>query len=306
MHSLRVLEDLPSGYFVEESPRGILALHTGVARALHDAGYGPEQDGEVVQSELSGRRPLHEFRVADEAFVVRRFSHGGLLRWLTGVRFLDAQRPFRELILSESLRRAGIRTPRVVAARARAARGFGWLLEVVSRRLEGTIDLGHVLGRARRGEVDRSAQRRLLRELGLLVARLHKHGCLHADLTPNNMLVNLSALEGDAPELWVLDLDGSTMHDSLTDAQRRKNLRRMFRFVERRERRYGKALTLTDYARFFRGYDESGRCWKADWRAVAAMHSRRSLLHSLGWVFERSFAPRTDPRDLEPEPASRA
>lgn len=306
MPSLRVLEELPSGYFVEESPRGILALHTGVARALHAAGYGPEQDGEVVQSELSGRRPLHEFRVDDDAFIVRRFSHGGLLRWLTGVRFIDAERPFRELILSERLRRAGIRTPRVVAARARMARGYGWLLEVVSRRLEGTIDLGHVLGRARRGEVDRAAQRRLLRELGQLISRLHKHGCLHADLTPNNLLVNLSALQGEAPELWVLDLDGSTMHDALTDAQRRKNLRRMYRFVERRERRYGKALTRTDFVRFFRGYDPEGRRWKADWRAVAAMHSRRSVMHSLGWLFERSFAPRTDPRDMEPEPASRA
>lgn len=305
MHSLRVLEELPSGYFVEESPRGILALHTGVARALHDAGYGPEQDGEVVQSELSGRRPLHEFRVGEDAFVVRRFSHGGLLRWLTGVRFLDAARPFRELILSEALRRTGIRTPRVIAARARSARGYGWLLEVVSRRLEGTIDLGHVLGRARRGEVDRDASRRLLLELGRLVSQLHKHGCLHADLTPNNLLVNTSALDGEAPELWVLDLDGSTMHDSLTDAQRRKNLRRMYRFVERRERRYGKALTRTDYVRFFRGYDSDGRRWKTDWRAVESMHSRRSILHSIGWLFERSFAPRTDPRDLDPQTAAR-
>ncbi|MCA8981443.1 MAG: hypothetical protein H6831_15820 [Planctomycetes bacterium] len=305
MHSLRVLEELPSGYFVEESPRGILALHTGVARALHTAGYGPEQDGEVVQSELSGRRPLYEFRVGEDAFVVRRFSHGGLLRWLTGVRFLDAERPFRELILSESLRRAGIRTPRVVAARAKMASGFGWLLEVVSRRLEDTVDLGHVLGRARRGEVDRAPKRRLLLEVGRLVSRLHKQGCLHSDLTPNNLLVDSAALHGGEPELWVLDLDGSTLHDALTDAQRRKNLRRLYRFVERRERRYGSALTRTDFARFFRGYDPEGRRWKADWRSVATMHSRRSVFHALGWLFERSFAPRTDPRDLDSGAVSR-
>lgn len=304
MHSLRVLEELPSGYFVEESPGGILALHASVARALHEAGYGPEQDGEAVQSELSGRRPLHEFRVGDEAFVVRRFSHGGLLRWLTGVRFLDPERPFRELILSDALRRAGIPTPRVVAARARAARPYGWRLEVTSRRLEGTVDLGHVLGAARRGEVPRDALRALARATGKLVAQLHKHGCLHADLTPNNMLVERASLAGGAPAPWILDLDGSTLHDALTDAQRRKNLRRLFRFVARREERYGAALTRTDYARFFRGYDPSGRRWKDDWRAVASQHARRSLAHRLGWLFERTFAPRTDPRDADPEGAA--
>jgi len=306
MQSLRVLEELPSGYFVEESPRGILALHSSVARSLHEAGYGPEREGDVIQSELSGRRPLHEFRLGDDTFVVRRFSHGGLLRWLTGVRFLEPDRPFRELILSESLRKAGIRTPRVVAARARMASGYGWLLEVVSCRLEGTIDLGHVLGRARRGEVELGAWRSLLRETGQLISRLHKHGCLHADLTPNNLLVNEQALTGEIPELWVLDLDGSGILDTLTDAQRRKNLRRMFRFVARRDRRFGKTISLSDYARFFRGYDPEGRRWKEDWRAVSASHSRRSPFHALGWLFERIFSSKTDPRDASPpQPASR-
>ena len=91
---------------------GVLALHTDVARELHAAGYGPEHDGDLRQSDLEGRRPLYFLGGAEANLVLRRFSHGGLLRWLTGARYLDPERPFRELMLVDSLLRAGVRTPR--------------------------------------------------------------------------------------------------------------------------------------------------------------------------------------------------
>ena len=147
--TLPILEELPSGYFVDESPGGILALHAEVARDLHESGYGPENDGNLCRSELSGRRSLFELMAGGERFLVRRFSHGGLMRWITGERFLDPERPFRELILSSSLRKAGILTPQVIAARARPALGGGWYLDLVSRRIEDALDLGYVLGLAR-------------------------------------------------------------------------------------------------------------------------------------------------------------
>jgi len=299
MATLPILAELPCGFFLEESPRGVLALHADVARELHERGFGPERDGELVKSELAGRRPLYDL---GGGLLLRRFSHGGLTRWLTGVRYLDPERPFRELILSHSLRSAGIRTPQIVAARARLARGVGWHLDVVARRVPDSVDLGYVLGMARRGELERSALRSIARAAGELVRQLHRHGCMHADLTPSNILVGRDTLrEGAAAELWVIDLDRSTLVGELGHGRRLLNLRRLYRFVRRRDREHGRALSSTDYARFFRGYDPDRGHWKADWRLISAAHSRSRLLHSLGWFFESAFGRAPDPRDAAAE-----
>ena len=298
MHvSLPILEHLPSGYFIDESPGGILALHVDVARAIHETGYGPEQDGALSTSELSGRRPLHALKVEGERFVVRRFSHGGLMRWLTGARYADAERPFRELILSASLRQAGIQTPQVVGARARKAPGGGWYLDLLTRRVEGAVDLGFLLGEARRGELDVRAWRSLLTATGRLVRRLHRHGCLHADLTPTNLLLE-GELGGEAPpSLWVIDLDGSALFEDLSRAERLGNLRRLYRYVARRDAKLGSSLSRSDYMRFLRGYEKDRVLRRETWRAIASAHRRSGPMHAIGWLFEAWFGRRSDPRD---------
>ncbi len=271
------------------------AVRASAERALAGVGYGPRSDGALAASANVGRKPLYELVHAGEHFLVRRFSHGGLLRWITGRRFLDPSRPFRELLLAERLRALGIRTPEIVAARAVRAT-LGWELDLVTRRVPDAIDLGHVLGAARTGATPRSTVRRLAAALGVLVGRLHAAGFVHADLTPNNVLVNRAALSGADPELWILDLDRSRFVDALDDATRRDNLRRLLRFVERRER-HGPLLGRTDYARFFLGYDRGGLGWKDDWRAIRARHSDLALWHRAGWWLEEKLAPRADPRE---------
>lgn len=295
--SLPILDQLPSGFFIDEGPRGILALHVDVARAIHETGYGPETDGDLKSSELSGRKPLHALHVEGERFVVRRFSHGGLARWLTGARYSDPERPFRELVLSSSLRRAGIQTPQVVGARARKAPGGGWYLDLITRRVENAVDLGFLLGAARTGEFDEMELRRLLVATGGLVSRLHRHGCLHADLTPTNILFERREDEQQAPSLWVIDLDGSAMYEKLSRADRLGNLRRLYRYVARRDERLGKSLSRADFMRFLVGYEKDRAVRRETWRAISSAHRRRSFVHSVGWLFETWFGRNDDPRD---------
>jgi hypothetical protein len=125
--------------------------------------------------------------------------------------------------------------------------------------------------------------------LGILVRKLHACGFLHADLTPNNVLVNQSALEDADPNLVLLDLDRARIVASPSAPQRRDNLRRHYRFVARREERAGRALSRSDYARFFEGYDPGGTQWKSDWRAIEGAHARASLAHKIGWALESSL-----------------
>lgn len=295
MTRVGLLAKLPDGYFVEEAPRGVLAVHADVARELHEAGYGPESDGALRGADVAGRRPLLELVLGERRYLVRRFQHGGLLRAVTGRRFLDADRPFRELVLSDSLLRLGISTPRVVAARARSV-GVGWELEVMTPRVEDAVDLGEALGRVRRGEVPVSARRRVLEALGDLVRRMHLHGLLHADLQPNNVLVHEADLTDQAsgpPQLVLLDLDRSGFGE-VGDAERRAQLERLYRHVARVEARHGACLSRADYLRFLRGYDPEGSRWKDDWRAVRARHQLGRGLHGVGHLLERVLA---GPRD---------
>jgi tRNA A-37 threonylcarbamoyl transferase component Bud32 len=296
MRTLPVLSELSDDFSACEEPGAVLVQRKDCAAALARVGFGLRSNGALRQSELVGRRPLFELSAGDETFVVRRFSHGGLMRWLTGSRFLDPQRPFRELLLSEALLAAGIATPQVVAARALRSRPFGWRLELMTRRLPDTIDLGFVHALIQRGELSRSDRVRLLEATGALIRSLHELGFRHADLCPNNILVSRAAIQGGPLELWILDLDRSEFVPELDDTGRRDNLRRLYRHVARREDMRGSSLTRADFARFLRGYDPDRRGWKADWRAIAARHSSGTLSHRLGWWLEQLFGSGHDPR----------
>jgi tRNA A-37 threonylcarbamoyl transferase component Bud32 len=285
--SLPILDDLPAGYFSEESPGGVLVMHADVARGFHGLGFGPESDGTLAPSDVSGRSPLGQLEVDGQRFLVRRFRHGGMFRWLTGARYLDAERPFRELIVANSVARSGVRTPQVVAARAVIAGPGLWNLDVVTRRIDQAIDYGEVLERIRAGEVEDGPRARLFEAAGALVRQLHEIGFVHADLQPRNLLVRTDALEGAKPEPWIIDLEGSSFRARLEDGERRANLRRLYRALRRRESRGEPFLRPRDVARFGRGYDPSGERRRADWRAVRAGHARAQLWHRAGWALER-------------------
>lgn len=288
---------LPERYVVERSGASLCALHRDAHAALRAAGYGADSAQVYAASRLSGRRPLYEIATPSGVFLLRRFSHGGLLRFLTQARFADPMRPFRELCISAALREAGFHTPEVVAARARALTGGGFALEIVTRRVEHARDLGFVLAAARRGEIDARARRRLCAEVGALVRRLHDAGFLHADLMPNNLLVEEAELARSPPRVWILDLDRTRRVAVAAPAERHANLERFVRFVVRREDQFGRALARTDLARFFRGYEPDRRLWKDTARAVLALVRRRSGLHRAGGWLEASFAKRRDPRE---------
>lgn len=299
---LRAVEEsleLPPGdaFVALRGRRGLMVCRASLQGALEQAGFGP--DGRRGEERLpdaaeAGREPLGRLQLGDVAALVRRFTHGGLLRAVTGTRFRDPGRPFEELRLSERLRDLGIPTPRVLAARAVRARGFGYELALVTERLEGTRDIGHLIGDVRRGEAPVGALRRAVRDAGALVGRLHDVGFLHADLQPANLLVHRAPRTRGA---IALDLDGSAFHEAPLAADLRLgNLARLWRHVKRREREHGAVLSPADLALFLVGYGTPAREIPDLMTRIDGRSERGGLAHRVGWWAERLLGRGVDQR----------
>jgi hypothetical protein len=278
------LSALPPGYRLTSSARGRIAVADWAAADLAQAGFTLESDGDLRTSDVVGRRALSE--TPSGAILVRAFTHGGLLRFLTGRRFHDPDRPFVELALSHWLAARGVDSPPVAAARARRAPGFGHELALATRRIAGARDLESQIVLVRHGRAARAGLRGALRAFGALVARLHAIGFVHADLTPKNVLVE--ARPDAPPGLWLIDLDRSRVVPHLSEDARLANLGRLWRFVERRERRDGRALTAADVARFLAKYEPQRARRRELWRAVAREHARANAWHRIGWALDRA------------------
>ncbi len=271
---------LPSHFELQRGERGVLAVRRDAALELECAGFSLEGDGRGRSAGLAGRHPVVLLGPPERELVLRRFTHGGLLRLLTGARFADPRRPFVELELSERLRTSGVLTPEVVAARARRARLAGWELALVTRRVPQARDGGELLRLAARGELPVPERHAAFAAAGSLVARLHALGFLHADLHPKNLLF---ASAGAAGEAWLLDLDRSRFQGTLEAGQRAANLARLVRYIERRKARGELALERTDIARFLRAYAPDRALRRRAWSEVRASYVRSLRWHRLGW-----------------------
>jgi len=279
----------------------VLVVRDEYSAPLVAAGFGP--DGApgaagFATSDVAGRRPLGLVEVGSKALLLRFHQHGGLLRFLSGDRFLQAERPFRELLLSERLRAKGIPTPRVVAARIQRTALCFWRLALVSVREAETQDLVRGLLQAE----DAQAARSLMRAMGEFVGRLHQAGLLHVDLHPGNMLVQEDWASVEAPKLWILDLDRCELVDALGESQRLGMLARLARYALRRPGLAARALGRTNVLRFLKAYASANSPlgepvdWKADWRAVAQLLSSANRRHRFGWCLEEWVGAGADTR----------
>ncbi len=182
--------------------------------------------------------------------VFRRYRHGGLLRWLTRDKLLDAARPFRELEVVERARAKGVPTVEVLAVRVDRIGLFLYAGEMVTREIEDAPDLLHWL--AGEALAAPAVRRQVAHVLGEAVARMHGAGILHSDLHLKNLLLRL----GDPPEAFVIDLDKAsrTTAGGLPVSAALSNLRRLDRSVEKYNLLDHRCITRQDRLRFLDAY----------------------------------------------------
>jgi hypothetical protein len=159
--------------------------------------------------------------------VIRRYFHGGAFRRVTRDWFFTwPPRPFRELAITEELRRRGLRTLEVYAACVSRPFGpfyRGWF---ITRQLPEAEDLWSAL---KTGFAERLGFERVLRVVAESIAALHREGVYHADLNLKNILVRA---EGADVAAYIIDFDKTKVfRGKLPKPLASKNLNRLERSV---------------------------------------------------------------------------
>jgi 3-deoxy-D-manno-octulosonic acid kinase len=157
--------------------------------------------------------------------VVRFYRRGGLLGRVVRETYLGRPpRPLQELALTAEIRRRGVPTAEVLAARVEGRIGYRGVLVTVE--VPGAIPLIEAL----RAAPDEGVRRTLAARAGGAVARLHDAGVWHADLNMNNVLV-----PAEAPGALVfVDFDRARLSAGpLAAGARRQNLRRLRRSLRK-------------------------------------------------------------------------
>lgn len=214
------------------------------ARSWHECGDGAELTG------LHGRARLRSLRLDNgERVLLRRYRHGGALRGLTGDFFFTwPPRPFRELIVTEELRRRGIPTVEVYGACVEPVWGpfyRGWL---ATRALEGAQDLWAAL---QSGFVRELGEEAALRAVAKSLRALHRQGVYHADLNLKNILLRR---ENGGVTGYIIDFDKAKLVlGSLPPPLAKKNLDRLLRSARKLdpERRYFSSARWDDFISYY-------------------------------------------------------
>jgi len=201
----------PPGYVRRRlGARDVVALES-VADAVADALASQPTLGEWAARRaegeaVGGRGPVWRVDLAGTPAAVRHFRRGGWMGPLLGDRYFDTPpRPFVELEVSEALRAAGVRTPRVLAAVVVPAHP-GYRADLATEWLSPGLDLEELL----RPNLYPAAERAPAVEAAAqTIARAHAAGLDHPDLRPRNLF--LRPLGPGRWEAAILDLDRARM-----------------------------------------------------------------------------------------------
>lgn len=186
----------------------------------------PTPGDEKEPAVFRGRARLSSLRLGNgDTALIRPYRHGGLFRHLLRGTFLSwPPRPFKELAITEEVRRRGIPTVEVLAACVRRIWGpfyRGWL---VTRQLNGGEDLWTAI---RDGLVRQAGTKKVFKAVAGSLRELHREGIYHRDLNLKNILVRC---EADAVTGYIIDFDRATLFSgNVPAAMVQRSLNRLLR-----------------------------------------------------------------------------
>jgi hypothetical protein len=230
LNERRVWGEIPQGFvkIVDAGGARLLVRHDQVAAI--DFSMCRSTGGSHQASRFQGREPLGHVRLGNgESVLIRSYRHGGILRALTrGIFATWPPRPFRELTITEELRRRGVPTVEAYAACVHRLRGpfyRGWL---VTRELEEAQDLWAAF---QSGLADSVGVERVLASVASSLRAIHRQGVYHTDLNLKNILVRD---ERDGIKGYIIDFDKARLLLGPVPAELvKRNLSRLLRSIRK-------------------------------------------------------------------------
>jgi hypothetical protein len=213
--------------------------------------------------------------------VLRQYSHGGLLRTITGNLYFFGARSFRELALTEEIRSCEISTISPIGAIHHRIFFLFYQAYFLSLEIPNALDLVQYFQEmgARPTREHLLSKRKTIRSAGLLIRQFHQAGFFHGDLQLKNILI-----AGD--QLLLIDFDRSYRKPSLSTEERMKNLLRLNRSAEKWIQ-HGLSLTRTDRWRLFLAYAGDDKTIQEVMKKTLKTYSLRFLFYRLGWTIEK-------------------
>ena len=135
----------------------------------------------------------------------RRIGPAGVLK--TFGRRVGATRAWRTLW---AMKARGLPVEEPLAAFERRKLGFTFESTLITRKVEGAVNLLEFVASRAKGDFPPRLRHGLARAVGTLVARMHSAGFTQRDLKAPNVLVRLG--EAGRPELTLIDVDGVCRH----------------------------------------------------------------------------------------------
>ena len=214
--------------------------------------------------------------------VLRQYSHGGLLRAITGNLYLFGARSFRELAITEEVRSCGIPTVEPIGA-IHQVTGLPPFYRACLLTLEipGALNLLQYFEKigTKPCRETLSQKRKMIRHAGLVLRQFHQTGFFYQDLQLKNILVA-------EDRILLIDFDRSYRKLILSTGKRMKNLLRLNRSVEK-WKRLGLPITRTDGWRFFLAYAGDDKKILEVMVKALRTYSLRFLFYRFGWALER-------------------
>lgn len=209
-----------------------------------------DYSGAAEDSRFQGRGVLRAVKLLhDETALIRAYRHGGFFRGVAPHWFFSwPPRPFRELAITEELRRRGLRTVEVYAACLSRPVGplyRGWL---VTKHLRGSEDLWSAL---QSGLIQRVGLEIALRAVAESIRSMHREGVFHADLNLKNILLHV---EEPVVTSYIIDYDKARLFLGKLPAELAKsNLTRLRRSTQKLdpEQKYFSAAAWDALVRFY-------------------------------------------------------
>ena len=179
----------PRGYVAVRARHGSAIVKEsesrGVAEILERGSLYAHAAAHPDSSLYRGRLPAFGIPLprTSTRVVVRHATHGGMLAWMTGDRFIGEGRAAHELAVAHALRDVNVPTPELVGYAVYPAGPVFNRIDVVTTEVSGARDLASVLGQVP------NDPRPALEATAQLIAALAKAGAHHADLNLKNVLI---------------------------------------------------------------------------------------------------------------------